>query len=132
MIENVEHPNHYTWLKEACGIEVIDITRHFDFDIGNAIKYLLRAGRKQESGLSNKDKQIEDLQKAVWYIKDKIKMLNNEYQIMKEYIVIEYFNGIVNIVNDKDGFPKVFKSEEEAKKEASKCQNGKVVSLTNN
>ena len=78
MIENVEHPSHYLWLKDKCGIEVIDITRHLDFDIGNAIKYLLRSGRKQESGLSNRDKQIEDLQKAIWYIKDKIDLLSKE------------------------------------------------------
>ena len=75
-LENkVEHPSHYTWLKEKCGIEVIDITRHLDFDTGNAIKYLLRAGHKSEEGYSNKDKTIEDLKKAVWYINDKIKML---------------------------------------------------------
>ena len=40
----VNHPSHYTWLKEKCGIEVIDITRHLDFDIGNDVKYLLMAG----------------------------------------------------------------------------------------
>lgn len=78
MIENVEHPSHYLWLKDKCGIEIIDITRHLDFDIGNAIKYLLRSRRKQESGLSNRDKQIEDLQKAIWYIKDKIDLLSKE------------------------------------------------------
>ena len=30
----VNHPSHYTWLKEKCGIEVIDITRHMDFNLG--------------------------------------------------------------------------------------------------
>lgn len=74
----VEHPLHYTWLKDKCGIEVIDITRHMDFDLGNAIKYILRAGHKSEEGYSNKDKTIEDLKKAVWYINDKIKTLENE------------------------------------------------------
>ena len=43
-IDNVNHPPHYTWLKDKCGIEVIDITRHMDFCLGNAIKYILRAG----------------------------------------------------------------------------------------
>lgn len=71
----VEHPTHYTWLKELCGIEVIDITRHMDFDLGCAVKYLLRAGHKDEKGYSNADKAIEDLQKAIWYIKDKIKLI---------------------------------------------------------
>lgn len=41
MKDNVNHPQHYMWLKEKCGIEVIDIVRHLDFDTGNAIKYLL-------------------------------------------------------------------------------------------
>lgn len=78
MKDNVNHPSHYTWLKEKCGIEVIDITRHLDFDVGNAIKYLLRAGHKEDASLSNKQKEIEDFKKAAWYINDKIKMLENE------------------------------------------------------
>lgn len=70
---NVEHPSHYTWLKEKCGIEVLDITRHMDFNLGNAIKYILRAGKKDPL------KETEDLQKAIFYINDKIKMLENEH-----------------------------------------------------
>lgn len=73
--DKVNHPSHYTWLKERCGIEVIDITRWLDFDTGNAIKYLLRAGYKSEGGMTDKEKTIEDLKKAVWYINDKIKLL---------------------------------------------------------
>ena len=76
-IDRVEHPSHYTWLKELCGIEVIDITRHMDFNLGNSIKYILRAGHKSEEGYSNKDKTIEDLKKAIWYINDEIKMLED-------------------------------------------------------
>lgn len=77
----VNHPSHYTWLKELCGIEVIDITRHMDFDLGNAVKYILRAGHKKDSSLSDIQKEIEDLKKAVWYINDKISMLEYEYKI---------------------------------------------------
>lgn len=73
--DKVNHPPHYTWLKDKCGIEVIDIVRHLDFDIGNALKYLLRAGHKSEKGYSSAQKQIEDLNKAIWYITDKIEML---------------------------------------------------------
>ena len=76
--DKVNHPSHYTWLKELCGIEVIDITRHLDFDKGNAVKYLLRSGYKSEEGYSDKEKEIEDLKKAVWYINDKIKHLEND------------------------------------------------------
>ena len=70
--ERVNHPAHYTWLKEKCGIEVIDITRHMDFNLGNAIKYILRSGHKTEEGLSDEQKAVEDLQKAVFYLKDEI------------------------------------------------------------
>lgn len=77
----VEHPPHYTWLKEKCGIEVIDITRHMDFDLGNVIKYVLRQGHKSEEGMSDLEKAIEDLEKARWYLQDKIIMLKKEYEI---------------------------------------------------
>lgn len=73
--DKVNSPSHYTWLKDKCNIEVIDITRHMDFDLGNAIKYILRCGHKSELGYDDKTKAIEDLRKAVWYINDKIKML---------------------------------------------------------
>lgn len=78
MEDNVNHPPHYTWLKDKCGIEVIDITRHMDFCLGNSIKYILRAGHKQEASMSNKEKEIEDLKKAIFYINDRIKQLGGE------------------------------------------------------
>ena len=73
--DNVNHPQHYTWLKELCGIEVIDITRHMNFCLGCAIKYILRAGHKKDASLTDTEKQIEDLNKAIWYIKDEIKRI---------------------------------------------------------
>ena len=78
MEDKVNHPSHYYWLKDKCGIEVIDITRHLDFDLGNAIKYILRSGKKAEQGYDDIEKEIEDLQKAVFYINDKIKLLNDK------------------------------------------------------
>ena len=44
-------------------------------EIGNAIKYLWRAGLKQDADKTERDKEIEDLEKAVWYINDRIKQL---------------------------------------------------------
>lgn len=76
--DKVNHPSHYTWLNDKCGIEVIDITRHMDFCTGNAVKYLLRAGHKSEKGYSDRQKEAEDLKKAVWYINDRINQLKNE------------------------------------------------------
>lgn len=75
MNDNVDHPAHYT--SHPSGVECITITRHYCFAIGNAIKYLWRAGLKQEEGLTDKQKEIEDLKKAVWYINDRIKQLEN-------------------------------------------------------
>lgn len=73
--ERVSHPPHYSWLREACGVEVIDIARHLDFCTGNALKYLLRAGRKGEAGYSRAEKEAEDLRKAVFYINDRIRQV---------------------------------------------------------
>lgn len=64
---SVDHPPHYT--DHPSGIECIDIVRHMNFNIGNAIKYLWRHGKKE------KDKTIEDLQKAIFYIEDEIKKI---------------------------------------------------------
>lgn len=75
--ERVLHPSHYTWLKDICGIEVIDITRHLNFNLGNVIKYVLRSGHKSEEGMSSRQKQIEDLQKAIFYLNDEIKRLED-------------------------------------------------------
>ena len=73
--DNVNHPKHYTWLKDLCGVEVIDITRHMNFCLGCALKYILRAGHKKDASLTDTDKQIEDLNKAIWYIQDEIKRI---------------------------------------------------------
>ena len=65
----VNHPSHYT--SHPSGIECITITRHMNFNLGNAIKYIWRAGEK------DRDKTLEDLRKAQWYIADEIKRLEN-------------------------------------------------------
>jgi hypothetical protein len=82
--DNVNHPSHYTWLKDLCGIEVIDITRHMDFDLGCVLKYVLRAGKKKEMGLSDIEKEIEDLSKAKFYLNDKIAFLKDEQRNLEK------------------------------------------------
>jgi hypothetical protein len=62
----VNHPKHY--VSDPSGVECIQITRHRNFNIGNAIKYLWRAGLKE-------DAKVQDLRKAIWYIEDEIKRL---------------------------------------------------------
>ena len=66
----VNHPSHYT--TDPSGVECIQITRHRNFNIGNAIKYLWRAGLKDGNATT------QDLQKAVFYIMDEIKRLEGE------------------------------------------------------
>lgn len=70
MEDKINNPKHYT--SHPSGIECIEVTQFHDFCIGNAIKYLWRAGLKDE------DLTIEDLKKAIWYITKKIDMLRTE------------------------------------------------------
>ena len=49
-----------------------------DFALGNAVKYILRAGHKQDASLTDNQKEIEDLKKAIFYINDRIKQLGGE------------------------------------------------------
>lgn len=71
--DSVNHPAHYN--SHPSGIECIEIARHHNFNIGNTIKYLWRAGLKSEEGMEDTYKQIEDLNKAIWYIQDEIKRI---------------------------------------------------------
>lgn len=75
--ERVNHPSHYNQGK----IEVIDYIedQNLGFCLGNAIKYISRAGKKQDfEGQKQKLKTIEDLEKAIWYIQRRIKEINDE------------------------------------------------------
>ena len=66
---SVTNPSHYR--SHPSGVECIDVIRHTPFNIGNAVKYLWRAGDK-----GGPEKLREDLEKALWYIQDAID--NNE------------------------------------------------------
>jgi hypothetical protein len=61
----VNHPKHYN--QHPSGVECIEVTEHFNFCIGNAIKYLWRADLKHDT--------IEDLLKAKWYIEREIQRI---------------------------------------------------------
>lgn len=58
MSDPVNHPKHYR--THPSGVETIQITEHFNFNLGNAIKYIWRADEK--------GKPLEDLEKARWYV----------------------------------------------------------------
>lgn len=67
MANDPVNPDHYR--KHPSGIECIEITRHMNFNLGNAMKYIWRAGLKEN--------RIDDLKKAVWYINDEIERLEH-------------------------------------------------------
>jgi hypothetical protein len=60
----VNRPSHYTWLPK--GFEVIDMTELLNFNRGNVVKYVARAGRKDKAA------EIQDLEKAFFYLKREI------------------------------------------------------------
>lgn len=63
MSDIVNHPPHYN--SHPSGVECIDVTEHMNFNLGNAVKYIWRAGLKS-------DTPVVDLQKAVWYLQREI------------------------------------------------------------
>jgi len=67
MSDNVDHPSHYT--SHPSGVECIQITEYMNFNIGNAMKYLWRAGLKS-------DDPREDLMKARWYADRELRRLD--------------------------------------------------------
>ena len=69
MHDRVNHPSHYTGFSH--GAEVIDITENLNYNRGNAIKYLARAGRKDSAS------ELEDLMKARWYVNREIARLTS-------------------------------------------------------
>ena len=66
----VNHPSHYTAYK---GLEVIDFTEQMNFNRGNAVKYICRAGLKTEGAY-----EIQDLLKAIWYLQREIMRIRGQ------------------------------------------------------
>jgi hypothetical protein len=70
MKEMVNHPEHYQYGKNN-EYEVIKVIEawELDFHLGNTVKYIPRAGKKDT------DKELQDLKKARWYLDRKIEIL---------------------------------------------------------
>jgi len=67
----VERPKHYN--SHESGLEAIDLCEHLSFNMGNATKYIWRAGMKND--------EVEDLKKALWYVKrerERLELYNQE------------------------------------------------------
>ena len=65
------NPAHYAF---PSGVHAADITDYLDFNRGNAIKYLARAGRKDPGA------ELEDLRKARWYVDREIALVESRAQ----------------------------------------------------
>lgn len=66
MNDDVNHPKHYN--SHPSGIECIEVVEHMGFNLGNAIKYIWRAGLKGEDA-------VKDLAKAKWYVERELTRL---------------------------------------------------------
>lgn len=71
-VDMVNHPPHYEGV--IPGIECIDVVENMCYNRGAAVKYIWRAGHKYP------EKEIEDLQKAVWYLNREIERLKKRQQ----------------------------------------------------
>jgi len=67
MRSSTNHPLHYNHLPVE--IECIDVVEHMNFNQGNAIKYIWRAGMKGDV--------IEDLEKAIWYLRREVQRIES-------------------------------------------------------
>jgi hypothetical protein len=68
--EKIDHPEHYN--KHPSGVECIDIIEYWGFNLGNAVKYIWR------NGLKPGHDAIEDLKKAIWYLKREIERIEKD------------------------------------------------------
>jgi hypothetical protein len=70
--EQVNHPQHYGGQDNPYeAIKVIEAW-DLDFHLGNTVKYISRAGKK------GTDKELQDLNKALWYLQRRIENLKNK------------------------------------------------------
>ena len=68
MNDLVNNPSHYT--SHPSGIEAIEVTRWMNYNLGNVVKYVWRADLKGNN--------IQDLEKAQFYLNDEIKRLKGK------------------------------------------------------
>lgn len=93
-MEKVNHPPHYN--KHPSGVECIAVVEHYNFNLGNAIKYIWRANEKGALA--------EDLKKARWYLDREIKRLESANEI---YTVLRPVND--KVYSYREGRKKVQK-----------------------
>ena len=74
----VNHPKHYGGEDNPYeAIKVIEAW-NLNFNLGNCLKYISRLGKKPNGNLSNYEKILEDLEKALWYLQREIERFKKE------------------------------------------------------
>lgn len=86
----IDHPRHY--VEQAATIEPIEILRFAPFDLGNALKYMIRAGHKDDA--------LQDLKKAEWYLE-----CTQKTQVQSFYKYRKFFHRYGFILQKFDGIP---------------------------
>jgi len=78
MTEIINHPQHYNTGK----IEVIDFIedQQLNFHLGNVVKYVCRAGKKNSDGTGIELSTVSDLRKAMWYLARYIEQLEKTHE----------------------------------------------------
>jgi len=71
-LEHVNHPQHYGGGNNPYEVIKIIENLEMDFHLGNTFKYIVRAGKKDSN------KEIQDLEKALWYLQRKIDLIKNK------------------------------------------------------
>lgn len=97
--EKINNPNHYN----GNGFSAIDLIEKYNlnFSIGSAAKYIIRAGKKPS------EDTVDDLKKAVWYIKREINNKTSLNKILYRFLVNELLlnkSFIINIIEDVEKF----------------------------
>ena len=70
--EHVNQPQNYGGVENTYEVIKVIEALEMDFHLGNTFKYIARAGKK------GSDKEIQDLEKALWYLQRKIDLLKNK------------------------------------------------------
>lgn len=76
---SVDHPAHYN--QHPSGVECIDIVRWMGFNLGNVVKYLWR------DGLKDAEVELQDLEKAAWYLTNEIERRKSGTEEVLGYVV---------------------------------------------
>lgn len=75
--DNIEHPSHYGGKDNPYEAIKVIKAHKLNFSLGNAVKYILRAGKKENNA------KADDLKKAIWYLIDELNESQEELEQQK-------------------------------------------------